>query len=260
MKMTRVYQCEDTLEGIFTAVYDAGKSRYGHDYIQIQVQSENCAENLSLFQEYVAVQADSEKVEKVLRSIRSQISEQAYRQVLVAAGSNQPDKADVIYHFIVYGFAMGRGVVDALHIPCVQRMFEIKRRVYNEAHFFIEFLRFQEIKSEKPVLFAVFEPENDVIAIVTNHFADRLSPERFIIYDKTHRLAAFHSPEDGWYLRSLDSEEGRRLEDLGKKNEEAYADLWKAFFESISIKERENRKLQRNNLALHYRKHMTEFQ
>lgn len=260
MKMTRVYQCEDTLEGIFTAVYDAGKSRYGHDYIQIQVRSKDCVENLSLFQEYVEVQADAEKVEKVLQSVRSRISEQVYREILIVAGSNQPDKADVIYHFIVYGFAMGGGVVNALHIPCVQRMFEIKRRVYNEAHFFLEFLRFQEIKSEQPALLAVFEPENDVIAIVMNHFADRLNPERFIIYDKTHRLAAFHSPGDSWYLRSLDVEEGQRLEDLGKRSEETYADLWKAFFESISIKERENRNLQRNNLALHYRKHMTEFQ
>lgn len=260
MKMTRVYQCENTLEGIFTAVYDAGKSRYGHDYIRIQVQSEDCVENLSLFQEYVPVQTDSEKADKVLRSVRQQISEKVYRDILTAAGSNQPDRADAIYHFIVYGFAMGESVADALHIPCVQRIFEINRRVHNEAHFFVEFLRFQEIKGTQPFLLAVFEPENDVITMVTNHFADRLEPERFIIYDKTHRLASFHAPGKGWFLRSLDLEEGQRLEALEKENEESYADLWKAFFDSISIKERENKDLQRNNLALHYRKHITEFQ
>jgi len=36
-------------------------------------------------------------------------------------------------------------------------------------------------------------------------------------------------------------------------------DLWKAFFETIAIKERANSDLQRNNMPLHYRKHVTEF-
>lgn len=37
MKQMRVYRCEDTPEGIFTAVYDAGKSAYGHDHIRLEV-------------------------------------------------------------------------------------------------------------------------------------------------------------------------------------------------------------------------------
>jgi hypothetical protein len=36
--------------------------------------------------------------------------------------------------------------------------------------------------------------------------------------------------------------------------------MWKAFVESISIKERENEKLQKNNLPLHFRTYMPEFE
>ena len=38
-KMIRVYQCEDTVDGILSAIYDAGISGYGHEYIRIEPQS-----------------------------------------------------------------------------------------------------------------------------------------------------------------------------------------------------------------------------
>ena len=39
-----------------------------------------------------------------------------------------------------------------------------------------------------------------------------------------------------------------------------YVKLWKGFFHSISIKERENYERQRQHLPLHYRTYVTEFQ
>lgn len=258
MKPVRVYQCEDTQDGIFTAVYDAGKSRYGHDHIRIQAQTPGLQENYDLFSEYITVMTDPEKAEKVCRSVRQQISEDAYKSIMRAVRCDAEDKADVIYHFIVYGFALGAKVTDALQIPWVQRIFELNRKFLNEAHYFKEFLRFQEIKLERPVLFAVFEPQNQVLHEVTTHFADRLNPEWFIIYDKAHREASFHDPEAGWYVRKLEQVECERLEELEEQRED-YVDLWKAFFETIRIVERENPNLQRSNLPLRYRKHMPEF-
>ena len=65
----------------------------------------------------------------------------------------------MIYHFIVYGFALGRKVTEALHVPWVQRMFEIYRRSRNEAHYYLEFIRFEEISWQgQAVLYAVIEP------------------------------------------------------------------------------------------------------
>ena len=114
----------------------------------------------------------------------------------------------MIYHFIVYGFALGRKVTEALHVPWVQRMFEIYRRSRNEAHYYLEFIRFEEISWQgQAVLYAVIEPENEVIDTVASHFTDRLNPEWFIIYDKTHHKAAFHNPGRRWYQRMLEPDE-----------------------------------------------------
>ena len=44
-----------------------------------------------------------------------------------------------------------------------------------------------------------------------------------------------------------------------RESEREYERLWSGFFESISIKERENPKCQQNHLPLRYRSDMTEF-
>lgn len=257
-KPTRIYQCENTVDGILSAVYDAGLSGYGHKYIRIQPVTTGEAIELSLFSEYVPVESDSVKSARVVEAVRNKICRQAYSFVMAAVLSCFPDRGDTIYQFVTYGFTMGARVCSAMQLPCVQRIFEIKRTVYNEAHFFKEFLRFQEVRREPPLLFAIFEPKHQVVTIVTEHFADRFREEWFIIYDKTHKEASFHQPGTDWEIRLLEPEEALRLEELAKQKE-AYAGLWKTFFENIAIAERKNPALQRNLMPLHYRKHMTEF-
>lgn len=258
VKPIRIYQCEDTPEGIFTAVYDAGVSGYGHDFIRIQAQTPGLPENMELFSEYITVGTNPEKAGKVMHSVRDRISPEAYKAILCAACGSDRDKADVIYHYIVCGFALGEKVTKALQIPWVQRVFEINRKVQNEVHHYLEFIRFQEVQKEPPVLLAVCEPQNRILALVTEHFADRLNPEHFVIYDKAHAEASFHGAGGNWFIRKLEMEECQALEELERHNEE-YAGLWKVFFDAIAIQERKNPGLQRNNMPLRYRNHMTEF-
>lgn len=257
-KATRIYQCEDTVNGILSAVYDAGLSGYGHRYIRIQPQIEGHLENIELFTEYVSVTTEEEKVLRVMEAVRNKISWKAYSFMMSAVVSCYPDRGDAIYQFVTYGFSMGAKVCDALQIPCVKRLFEINRAVQNEAHFMREFLRFQEIQRDPALLLAVIEPKNRVLSLITEHFSDRFPEEWFIIYDKTHGEASFHYREEAWEIRILTEAEAGKLEELSEQQED-YVDLWKAFFNSIAVEERRNEKLQRNMFRLHYRKHATEF-
>lgn len=257
-KPIRIYQCEDTTDGILSAVYDAGLSGYGHHFIRIRPRVENQIENFELFTEYVQVETDTKKTASVIDAVKEKISQQAYRFMMSAVISEYSDRGDAIYQFVTYGFTMGAKVCSALQIPCVERIFAINRAVQNETHFFREFLRFQEVQREPSLLLAVIEPKNRIIPLLTEHFADRFSEEWFVIYDKTHREASFHRQDGNWEVRLLTEAEAQRLEELTEQKEE-YVDLWKTFFHQIAIVERTNKKLQRNMLPLHYRKHMTEF-
>ena len=108
------------------------------------------------------------------------------------------------------------------------------------------------------MLVSVIRPKNNILTLVTPHFADRLSQEKFIIYDESRKLATFHLPGKPWILVKVPKPEQGKLEDISVKEDE-YRNLWKTFFDHIATKERFNPKLQRNNLPLRFRSNMTEF-
>lgn len=257
-KPFRIYQCGDSVEAVLSAVYDAGLSAYGHDFIRIEIQREGEAVNIELFSDYFAVESEPQKAECVIEAVKNKISYKAYSYVMYAVLSDFADRGDAIYQFLTYGFTMGARVCDAMQISWVQRIFAIKRAVANEAHFFREFLRFQEIQEKPSVLLAVCEPKHRIVTLLLEYFADRLPSEYFVIFDRIHWEAAFHSADGKQEVYLLSEQEAECLLERSEQREE-YVDLWKAFFEHIAIPERENRELQRNLMPLHYRKYVTEF-
>lgn len=105
----------------------------------------------------------------------------------------------------------------------------------------------------------MIEPDHRILTMIASHFADRLNPERFMIYDKGHCEVMIHVPEQPWYIRALTVQECAQLDVLLEQKEE-YVILWKTFFDSICIQERRNDSLQTNMAPKKYRTHMTEFQ
>lgn len=251
MKTTRIYTCEDTIDGIFTAVYDAWNSRYGHRNIRIQ---EGTGNNFELFSEYYTVYTDRDKSRKVAEAIQKKISKEAFEMVCQAALSFSKGKGDAIYRFLIQGFLNGPQIVRYLNIPEVNRIYSLSLNVYNESHHYYGFLHFTELDGH--ILFAPFEPKNNIISLITPHFADRFPDENFIIFDSLRSTAAVHSPAGGWVLVSG---ENFNLPPSFRNEDEEIKKLWKTFFHSISIKDRENRKLQRQNMPLRFRTYMEEF-
>ena len=257
-KTIRIYQCEDSIDGVLSAIYDAGLSGYGHDYIRIEPQIEGREDTYRLFSEYIKVDTDAEKAEKVTRTVKNDISWRAYHYMMYAVSSSAADRGDAVYQFLRYGFSLGDKICDMFQNPAVKRVFELQRAVGNEARSSLEFLRFKEVQKSPSLMLAVFEPENRVLPAVMEHFKERFSGSYFIIYDKHHREAGVHVPDAPVEVRILEEDEAETLEKLNEK-EEDYPMLWKTFFHSITIEERKNTNLQRNLMPIHYRKYVTEF-
>ena len=80
----KIYTCKDRLEDIMTCIYDAWADALliGHD--QIQLKKEPIFQT-TLLDEYIHVDGDSFKAEKVTRSIRRDISSRAYLYVYYAS-------------------------------------------------------------------------------------------------------------------------------------------------------------------------------
>ncbi len=255
--MKYILQCEDSIEGIFSAVYDAWELRYGHENTGIQVLLPGAESNFELFAEYIPLEPDSTKAEKVLRTIRTKCSDRIYEKLFFAACADAADKADAIYRYIQKALIMGGSVYNHLTEPAVLRIMELSRAVGNEQHHYLGYLRFIEIPGK--ILLARYEPKHQITQLVMSHFSDRFPEERFIIWDVTRNFAGVHMPGKGFIYTYLTEEEAERLARYSECGLEA-EELWKAFVENISIKERENKALQRNNIPLHFRRFMPEFQ
>ena len=248
-----VFTCEDNLEAIMTCIYDAWDSRLGHQ--QIRLITEPVSEP-ELFCDYRHPEADPAKTEKAIPSIKKKISCAAWQMAYRCAMSPSPEKPDVIYRFLRYGFAFGSRALQMLQEAPVATFFELNRRVENEAHRYREFIRFSGFPGD--VLVSHISPKSDVLTLTAPYFADRMPSEYWIIIDDTRRTAAVHPRDENFYLTRLTPEEFLRL-NVPDREEDHYPELWREFFRSVSIKARENYRCQRGFLPLWMRKHMTEF-
>lgn len=252
MKEKHVYICENSTAGIFTGIYDAWAAQYGHDNNQILVEE---PDNFELFSKFIYVETDMEKAEKVTRTIQKKISKDAYVAVFHATLSKDKMKADTIYRFLIFGFVMGKRVVEHLSNPYVDHLFKMDLNVKREMYHYEGFLRF--VKMGNDVLWGRFRPENDLLIFMAEHFADRLPQENWLIYDERRIKAAIHRAGSDWvivenYPLHLDQD----LNQLEEQDE--FLNLWKKFVDTIAIKERTNEKLQLNMLPNRFREFMPE--
>lgn len=250
-----IYRCEDSVEGILTGIYDAWASVHPHEENRIEVRTEDWEETL-LFAEYIEVVPDAEKSEKVQRSVRLRVSEEAYEMVMKAVLSGEKEKGEIIYRFLIYAFREGARACKSYGNPWAMQLFETVRGFDNEAHHLKGFLRFEE--QENGLLLARYAPKNNVLGELMQHFADRLNTENFMIFDVKRRMVGMHKSGESWFVYHLNDEEYRMLSERYVA-EDTYTTLWKIFHRRIAIEERENRALQRNNLPLRFRPYMTEF-
>lgn len=252
--MKRIYICTDTLTGMGSALYDAWKeSRDKEAGIELRGKIQQ-----QMFCEYRSVEECREKALKVAGMIKKHLGYNAYWDICNALLSDDSRKADAVFRTM----QEARNIPDSTkimeHLGCedVAKVFELSRRVSNEAHSYKEFIRFRELKNG--ILFSEISPKAQILPRIAEHFSNRFPLENWAICDKTHGLILVHPAKAAWRIVS---DEGLDPEAAGALSsaETDYETLWRIFFTSVSIKERENPLLQRNMLPLRYREEMTEF-
>ena len=249
-----VYRCEDSLESIFTAVYLAYEEKRDHTNTMLTT-----TDTPLLFAEDVQVIPDNEKVCKVMNTLRRRFGEDDYYSVCMALASTDEEKAQAVYRTIVWGLKSGcaKGhLFDNLADDYINKAFKLARNASRECHHLKGFVRFQEL--ENGVLYSGIGPKNNILTFLMPHFADRFPMENFMIYDVERDFFAIHPAGKQWYLLRGEQVDGITNLKFSEREKE-YRALFQHFCHTITIKERENRTLQRNLLPLRFREYMIEF-
>lgn len=250
----KVLYCEDSMEGIFTSVYHAYEWKLNHASTSIRIKQD---ENMELFTEYIHIESDSVKCEKVARTILIRFGYDTFFTICECIASRDINKGNYIYHMLVHGISEKRNynLIRDLSNMYVQKVFELGRECGNEMTHLRGFLRFEELKNG--VLFAKIGPKNNIITFLAPHFADRLPNENFVIYDDVRQIFILHPALKDWIVVTGDYLAENHVEH--SVSEEFYSQLFTEFCHSIAIRERKNLSLRNQMLPIRFQKYMTEF-
>lgn len=247
---TTIYLCDDCAEGIFTAIYKAWEAGTSHTDVRVRSNS-----SFALFEEYIDVDTNNTLSEKVATSILRKLSFEVYMNVYYACLSDDENKASCIYHFLQKAFKYGAGIINKLQDNDVNNVYKLRRAVGNEAGYYREFIRFEEL--ENGVLAGRIEPKYNIVPLISDHFADRMHNEHWIILDTKRSISAVHVAHKGYaFTDQITETDLLNFSGLSKKEADFQA-LWKRFFDTIAIEERINPDLQRSLMPLRFRKYMT---
>lgn len=169
--------------------------------------------------------------------------------------SEQENIENYIARFIIFARKTKSDPSGELYIDYVKKVVFASKKTLREAHRYMGLIRFRKVESDIfPELFAaVFEPECNVLPIVSEHFAGRLASQPFLIIDSSRNICAVRVPGENIVFSHIPHEFRNKL-----CYETSFEQLWKMYYKSISIPERKNLDLQRNNMPLKYRKHLIE--
>ena len=244
-----ILRCESSLDGIFTAIYDAfvyknhiqeANEGWYDDTITIEIGE---GENYTLFAQIINIETDQRKVQKTVNYIKKRLGYGIYEMVFNALCHFSADRATIVLGFLVRAFKIGQRIIEHMADKYVMEVFELSRKVSNEADKIRGFIR--------------FTPKCDMIPVIMWHFSDRYPGENFVIYDENRQYAVVHPKYGDCFFISYD--EYTRLENSIPDRIDGFEQLWRVYFENTDIKERFNPTCQRNLCPKWYRKNMLEF-
>ena len=238
------YYYDGSFDGLLTVIYMAYNDRKSSI---LRVSSKT--EQLILALDDIHVITDFYKARRVEKSICEKLSQNFLNNIRTCFLSNDKNKDTIIIRTVYKALKQGEEILNSLDEHAFY-MNKLIKQVLNERHKYLGLLRFKEMKDG--TMFSTIEPKNNVLPILISHFKNRMKREKFTIFDKGRKMIAYYDRNkvEIFFVESLEIE--------WSDEEIEYSKLWKTFHKSISIKERENKKLQQNNLPKYYWKHLVE--
>lgn len=242
-----IFLYDSTFEGLLTAIYDGYYSKYKPDKIySIEKYEPN------LIDKVISIKTDMIKFKKVYDAIDSKISNTSLKKIYYVYLSEMKESANMIYYYVRMGFKLGEAVELHKHNDIVLNIDKISKKVSLEKHRFTGFIRFNEING---FLYAKIEPDFNILPIIGNHFKNRLTNEYFVIEDKKRNIALVYD-KNNYHLTVLSKEQKEMI--INSDNIGMYENLWKQYFKSTNIVERENSRLQKRMMPTRYWDNLTE--
>lgn len=235
-----IYVYDGSIEGLFTVIFNAYKVLEEVDTITKRSQQ------MDFIKDRIKCTTELDKARRVKNSIIKNFSYSFYDNIVKVFASSSDKKEIAIAKTLKKLYVNGFYYLESADEDVIQFR-DLLKRVTGEIHSFKGLLRFDE---KEGILFAKFEPQNDILFFIYRHFKSRLVNEKFVIADLRRDKAVIYNGERGEFFKFEMDE--------NLKSEDAYVDLWLSFYDAVAIDERKNEKLRMQNMPKKYWKNLPE--
>lgn len=252
-----LFTYDKTFEGLLTALFEAYYYKIFPDILLAE------GETLPLFYDRVIpIYTDEEKSKRVWQGLQKKLSRGGLSFLTITWLSELPETDLLLFRYMRKNIDSPQSIELNFGDPDVLKISQIWKKVNQEKHRIIQFTRFQ--KTADDIFFSVFEPRYNVLPLVIPHFQNRFSDQKWLIYDIKRKYGYYYdlSQVTEVYFNSETTplEKGKLPEKFLATDEKLFQQLWKAYFKSITIRERLNPKLHRQNMPVRFWKYLIEKQ
>lgn len=251
-----VFFYDKTLDGLLTAIFDA----YSRKTFPDKLLQEGDIAPMFMTDSYTVL-TQEEKAIRVWTALEKKLSKLACNMLTHAWLSEEAESEELLFRYIrkaldsKVSIETNFGDVDVLNVH------KVARKVAHEALYLKQFVRFQ--KADDGIFFAPVSPAHNALPLVIEHFTDRFADQKWVIYDIKRKYGYYYDLQTTEEITLQDDQYllgGKLDEALMADDEKLFQNLWKAYFKSMTIKERINPKLQRQHMPKRFWKYLTEKQ
>jgi len=210
-----------------------------------------------LFENFFLITTDADKSSRVEKKLIQLLGSQGIKQLIWGFLSEDKKIENCLFSVIRYAIDNPKqDVLKNFAHPDVLQLAKWVKSVRRERHRMIAFVRFEKMDSD--VFLARIEPDFNVLPLIIKHFKSRYKNQKWIIYDMRRQYGVFSDMQITYPIDSINDQILRNSKKYFSAEEINYQALWKDYFNSLNIKERNNPELHIRQLPRRYWKYLTE--
>ncbi|MFT4021572.1 MAG: TIGR03915 family putative DNA repair protein [Acinetobacter sp.] len=253
---------DGTFTGLLTCVFRAFQFKQFN--IEV-IQKNTIDQQFGLFLDPIEIFSNDIQAKRVWDALQQKVSRSTIRNIYCAFLSEDKIAIQHIFNLCIYIFNHTLNLEKNYNHPSVLLVAQWAKKVGREKHRMEAFVRFK--KTQQNIYIAMIHPDFNVLPIILNHFRKRYQDQQWLIYDDLRKIGIYYDLNQVHEIRmNVDHSENhstlnhQHLNIEMDEDELKYDELWKAYFKSVNIKERQNLRLHIQYVPKRYWQYLNEKQ
>lgn len=240
------YLYDGSFYGLLTAYF------YAWNDNDIYTIAKEAAYTSDLLSRPVHIVTQTDKAQRIIHSVQQNLSAYTMKNLYLIYLSELTECDLLGLTYLRLCFSKGNGINHAKQHPVIRQVDAIHRKVMHEYDHMKGFLRFQKINDQ--IFFARFAPDHNQLPLLMHHLTERFSDQKMIVHDEKRNCAMLYNLQERVIIPFTKEDAAHILADC----QDDTIDLFRRYFQTINIPERENLRQQAGYMPHRYRKYMPE--